>query len=199
MSIIDDLNALPDTDDAPEAGPGAAFSFKDLLAEAVLHKAEGEKLKAVRKALKNGNILSAEEAADLRRMENAREWLPRASVAMFQVQHCTSCENYSAMFTGLFQRQVSKHSTGVNRWVAATDSENFGLKQEVKTNEVDIPFCCFCLTDHGFPGAQLGIEFDEEPVAALSDAEDQESLEEAQQLAFEAEQDAMAEQLQLPF
>ena len=158
MSLLDDLNALPDDSsaDAP------AFSFKDLLAEAVAHKADGDKLKAVRKSLKSGASLSAEEAADLRRMENAREWLPRASVAMFNIQHCTGCENYAAMFTGLFQRQASRHSQGVSRWVSAAESENYGLKQEVKTTETDIPFCCFCLTEWGFPGDQLGIVFDED-------------------------------------
>lgn len=171
MSIIDDLNALPDTEDTAEAGPGAAFSFKDLLAEAVAHKADGEKLKALRKTTKTGLRLSEEEAADLRRMENAREWFPRASVAMFQVQHCLSCDNYGAMFTGLFQRQASRHAKGVNRWIAATESENYGLKQEVKTNEVDIPFCCFCLTEHGFPGEQLGIDFGDDVAAQESELE----------------------------
>lgn len=159
----------------PEAAGNAAtddsetddtFSFKSLLTEALLHKADGEKLKTSRKALKEGKpMLSADYdqmLADIRRIEFAREWLPRASVAMFQVQHCVSCNNYSPFFTGLFQRQSSKLHRTTDRWVAATESENYSLPKEVKTNQVDVPFCAFCVGEFGFPAEDLGVVFEEE-------------------------------------
>lgn len=198
MSIIDDLAELPD--DTPET---AGFSFKDLLREAVAHKADGERLREARKATKTGTLISGPERlqmlADIKRIENAREWTPKAAVAIFQVQHCTSCENYSPFFTGLFQRQGNRHHRDTDRWVAATESENYGLPKEVKTNEVDVPFCAFCLTEWGFPGDQLGIVFDEaaEAEAGAADADDDNGDDEATtedltQAEFEASEDEAA-------
>lgn len=189
MSTFDDLADAPDN--SPE---DSGFSFKSLLAEALEHKADGEKLKEGRKALKEGSLLSGPERlqmlADVKRIENAREWLPKASVAMFQVQHCTGCENYSPFFTGLFQRQANRHHRDTDRWVSATESENYGLPKEVKTNEVDIPFCAFCLQDWGFPAEQLGVVFDEEAEDELAD--DEPTEEEAAQAEFEASEDELA-------
>lgn len=191
MSILDDLANLPD-DASDSPMPKPEFSFQDLLKEAVAHKAEGEQLKAVRKAVKSGENLSAEDALSLRRMENNREWLARASVAMFQVQHCTCCENYNPVLLGLFQRQVSRFTKGISRWIAAEESENYGLVKEVKTNEVDVPFCAQCLDQWDFPAEQLGIVFDGD-----DSAEDSEEEEASLEDLFAAEFAAM--QMDLPF
>jgi hypothetical protein len=109
------------------------------------------------------------------------------------------------MFTGIFQRQKHRTLTEADRWVAATDEENRTLKKEVKTTEVDVPLCAFCLDDNGFPGKQLGITFDDEPEVAddepdleePSDDEEPMSAEEQEQLQFEADQDELAASLQL--
>jgi hypothetical protein len=154
----------PQTDDSEIDD---TFSFKSLLKEAVAYKADGERLKESRKALKAGtpmpNADYEQMLADIRRIENAREWTAKASVAMFQVQHCVSCENYSPFFTGLFQRQANRHHRDTDRWIAATEAENQGLPQEIKTNQQDVPFCAFCVGEFGFPVDQLGVVFDEEP------------------------------------
>ena len=121
-------------------------------------------------------------------MESAREWVARASVAMFQVQHCTCCDNYTPALTGIFQRQASRFNKGAVRWVTATEDDNYGLVKEVKTTESDVPFCAQCLGEWGFPADQLGIVFDNEPAE-----EPEQSLEEL----FEAEFAAM--QMELPF
>jgi hypothetical protein len=197
MSIIDDLADAPD-----DSADTPAFSFKDLLAEALEHKADGEKLKTSRKAIKEGALISGPERlqmlADIKRIENAREWLPKASVAMFQIQHCTGCENYNTLFTGLFQRQGNRHQRDTDRWIAATEAENYGLVKEVKTNEVDIPMCGFCLQDWGFPAEQLGIVFDEEPAEddaeteVEADAGDEPTAEDLATADFEAAEDEVA-------
>jgi hypothetical protein len=186
------------------------FSFGDLLKEALAHKADTQLLKDGRKALKEKRPMSGDALndmlQDIRRIELQREWLPRAAVAMFQIQHCTCCENYTAMFTGIFQRQKHRTLKEADRWVAATDEENSTLKKEVKTTEVDVPLCAFCLDDNGFPGKQLGITFDDEPEVAddepeveePSDDEEPMSAEEQEQLQFEADQDEIADSLQLP-
>lgn len=171
-----------------EAADDGFISLDGLFAEVMQNKADTQRLKEGRKALKEGRMpvgVSLDELqADLRKLEAVREWLAVADVAMFQVQHCTSCENYNPVFTGRFQRQQSRHHRKAQRWVTALPSENRGLPKEVKTSETDVPFCHFCLEEAGYPAEQLGILFDEEPAG-----------EEEAQLDFEAGQDAIAELL----
>ena len=207
--------------DAQDAVADDTLSFGDLLKEALAHKADTVLLKDGRKALKEKKPMASAEyeqlLADIKRIEIAREWLPRAAVAMFQVQHCTSCENYAPFFTGLFQRQKNRHLREADRWIAATEFENAGLKKEIKTTEVDVPFCSFCVEEFGYPIEQLGIVFDtpEDEVDAEADVDDEVEIadeadaaeqaddeqseptaEELEIAAWEAEQDELAESLQ---
>ena len=181
------------------------FTFGDLLKEAMAHKADTVKLKDGRKALKDKTPMASAEyeqmLADIKRIEVAREWLPRAAVAMFQVQHCLGCENYAPFFTGLFQRQKNRHLREADRWIAATESENYGLPKEIKTNEVDVPFCSFCVGEFGFPVEQLGVVFDEMTDAETEELEeeldadcegDEATDEDLAEAEFEAAQDELA-------
>ena len=199
-----------DLGEAQDAVTDDAFTFGDLLREAMAHKADTVKLKDGRKAIKDKTPMASAEyeqlLADIKRIEIAREWLPRAAVAMIQVQHCTSCENYSPFFTGLFQRQKNRHMREADRWIAATESENAGLAKEIKTTEVDIPFCSFCVGEFGYPVEQLGVVFDEmtdeedgELEAELDDdcEGDEATAEDLEQAAFEAAEDELAESNQL--
>lgn len=179
------------------------FDFGSLLKEAMEHKAETVKLKESRKILKSGRNPSGGDLAgllaDVQRMENRQEWLPCAAVAMFQVQVCQHCGSYTPMFTGLFQRQTHKYQRGIDRWVGASDHSNHGLPQEVKTSEVEVPLCCFCLTDHGFSTEALGEDFAEAsdtPDDTPDDDEEELTEEEQAQADFEESQDALAETLQ---
>lgn len=183
------------------------FTFESLLSEAKALRSDTDKLKEARKALKDTRGLPSAEytqlLADVRRIENVREWLAVADVAMFQIQHCTACDNYAPLFTGLFQRQRHRHMRDSMRWQAATEPENRGLPKEIKTTTSHIPFCHFCIEDFGYPIEQLGIEFDIPANAGLDDTpdtddEDEMSEEEAAQLAFEEAADDAAEELQLP-
>lgn len=193
-------------DEENDAETVGGFDFGSLLKEALQHKADAVTLKINRKALKDKRPMSGEAytnmLADIKRIELKQEWLPRAAVAMFTVQHCVSCDNYAPLFTGLFQRQRHRNMKEASRWVAATESENFGLPKEVKTTEVNVPFCHFCLEEHGFPAEQLGILFDDEAEEAVADditANDDELLAEAddvRQMQFEFEQDQIAETMQ---
>ena len=198
MHTAPELQDLPD--DTPESDGG--FSFGALLKEAIAHKADGEKLKAGRKALKDKTPMASAEyeqmLGDIKRIETAREWLPRASVALFQVQHCLGCENYAPFFTGLFQRQKNRHMREADRWITATESENYGLVKEIKTTEVDVPFCSFCVGDFGFPAEQLGIVFDTPEDESDTDSDDEATAEDLAEAEFEAEQDELAESLELP-
>ena len=198
MQSPDYINEDLTPSDEPEV---EEFSFKSLLHEAMTHKADGERLKAGRKALKDGTPMAsadmAELLADVKRIETRREWLPRAAVAMFQVQHCVSCENYSPFFTGLFQRQANRTMRNADRWVTATESENGGLSKEVKTTEIDVPFCAFCIGEHGFPAEQLGVEFDADAIPAADDMDDEQTKAEALAAEFEAAQDDLIEDLQI--
>ena len=188
-------NLEQDLGTAQDADKDTEFTFGDLLKEAMAHKADTVRLKDGRKALKDKTPMASAEyeqmLADIKRIEVAREWLPRAAVAMFQVQHCLGCENYAPFFTGLFQRQKNRHMRDADRWIAATESENYGLTKEIKTNEVDVPFCSFCIGEFGFPVEQLGVVFEDEP----TDDED-ETLEatdeELAQAEFEASEDELA-------
>ena len=188
-------NLEQDLGTAQDADKDTEFTFGDLLKEAMAHKADTVRLKDGRKALKDKTPMASAEyeqmLADIKRIEVAREWLPRAAVAMFQVQHCLGCENYAPFFTGLFQRQKNRHMRDADRWVAATESENYGLTKEIKTNEVDVPFCSFCVGEFGFPVEQLGVVFDDES----TDGEDETpeaTDEELAQAEFEASEDELA-------
>lgn len=175
------------------------FSFGDLVKEAMAHRADTIRLKEGRKIIKSGGNAPGVDMvsllADVKRLETQREWLPRADVAMFQIQHCTACDNYAPLFTGLFQRQAHRHQRHTDRWVAATPFENKGLKKEVKTTEVDVPMCHFCYAEAGYPIEGLGISFDEDASDDVAES-DLATGEEAEQLAFEALQDELAESLQ---
>lgn len=188
-----------------------ALSFADLVNESLQIQADTKRLKEGRKALKDKRAMPASEyeqlLADLKRIEVAREWQPRAAVAMFQVQHCKCCDNYNPVFTGLFQRQQNRHHRDADRWIAATESENFGLRREVKTTEIDIPFCAMCLAQNKWPADQLGIVFDDEDkapadavdeVLAAIEANSEMTDDEKLQASFEYMADATAEAQQLP-
>ena len=166
----------------------------DLLAESVQAADDLKKLKDARRNAKLGRSPDTPQE-ELRRIEAMHEWKAVADVAMFQIQHCACCDNYLASFTGIFQRQSHRHNRNTFRWLASTSSHNRGLPKEVKTQEIDVPFCNFCLAENGYPAEQLGIVFDEEPEATDDDTL---TPEEAAQLEFEAQQDAIAESLQLP-
>ena len=181
------------------------------------HKADGDRLKDARKALKDKTPMPSAEyeqmLADIRRIEVAREWLPVADVAMFQIQHCTACDNYAALFTGLFQRQKNRHMRDADRWVTATESQNRGLPKEIKNNKVEISMCSFCIGDFEYPIDQLGLSYEEDMLEddvdaqveiadeadAAEQADDEQSpptAEELEQATWEAEQDELAESLQ---
>ena len=192
---------LPDTSDL-------GFSFDSLLSEAKALKADTDRLKECRKAIKENKPMASGEytqlLSDIKRIEAAREWLPVADVAMFQIQHCQACDNYAPLFTGLFQQQRHRHLRGSHRWLAATASENRGLPKKIKTTQREVPFCHFCVEDFGYPIEQLGIEFDTPAPASNGEAteelaDDEElSTEEQAQLDFEEAADAASEELQLP-
>lgn len=188
-------NLEQDLGTAQDADKDTEFTFGDLLKEAMAHKADTVRLKDGRKALKDKTPMASAEyeqmLADIKRIEVAREWLPQAAVAMFQVQHCLGCENYAPFFTGLFQRQKNRHMRDADRWVAATESENYGLTKEIKTNEVDVPFCSFCVGEFGFPVEQLGVIFGDEPTDGEDDTLEA-TDEELAQAEFEASEDELA-------
>jgi hypothetical protein len=193
------------------------FDFGSLVKEAMALRQDAQTLKDSRKALKEKKPMAGAAYTnmlqDIRRIELQQEWLPMAAVALFRVQHCTCCDNYTAVFEGIFQRQKHRSLRATDRWVSATVAENRGLPKQVKTAEVDVPMCHFCLAEAGYPDDQLGIIFgedgEEQEVEDLTeeeidtdidtdevDADDAPSPEEQAQLDFEASQDEIAESLQ---
>ena len=150
----------------PSATPAVSSDFSDfmslddLLSDAMLdlsqkasEKEEAARARAARKSLKtsSGNMSSSER--DLLRSvvaqwEITREWQPVSDVAMFDVQHCTSCGCDHKHFVGFFQEQTHRQSMHSTRWVAGTATGELPRKR--KENVTPVAVCSNCCSDQGW-------------------------------------------------
>lgn len=136
-------------------GKGDDFSLDDLLTESLETIKESAAVKANRKKLKDTRLSKAERTAiedKIRQWELAREWTPKASVAMFLQQTC-KCGSIHSTFSGMFQRQTHRVSA-IERWVPVTDIADSGLPREHKAHTQHVLLCADCAESEGYGDCQ---------------------------------------------
>lgn len=150
-SAPDLLEGLLQQSVSPAQAKGSDFSLDDLLTESLETIAESAAVKANRKKLKDTRLTKAEREAieaKIRGWELAREWTPKASVAMFHLQKCY-CGSVHSIFSGMFQRQ-SHRVSAIERWVPANDIADTGLPKEHKAHMTAVAVCIDCADSQGF-------------------------------------------------
>lgn len=129
------------------------FSLDGLLAESLRAVEQEKGAKEARKRLARGNLEGKEREeieATVRKWELARVWTARASVIMFEVQHC-ACGCSHRHFSGYFQRQTHNTSS-IERWQKLDSAQVAAspLPKEVKENVTEVLVCHSCCNQQGW-------------------------------------------------
>lgn len=130
------------------------MSLDALLDESLKQASDSVAVKAGRKRLQDKRLPNRERLeieAKIKEWELAREWLPAASVHIFNTQTCTNCGNVNATYAGLFQRQIHR-SSKIMRWVLDVNGSgnNDGLPKEHKDALTEVPVCIECCATQGY-------------------------------------------------
>lgn len=171
---------------AEEVPVSDSFDFlTDLIAESTKEKKQKERLSDARKLLKNTTIQGKRREnleAEVTRLALQQEWVKTAYSLWIRRCTCEMCEQVFDQFSGVFERQRSRHSQ-VDRWVAIDmpDDEDQSLPRECRVEEMDIAVCNDCLLSVGVVGGwnvpELSPEVEELP-SAMPSAVGQEEEEE---------------------
>lgn len=126
-------------------------SLDDLLSESLAIRDEAQATKAMREKLKRGGMPAAERAeieAKVREWEARKEWLPVATVAVFEHMSC-DCGYFSETFSHVMHKQTHRQKSNLTRYVQATTVLP-DLPQLVAKQHHEVSICAECATEKGW-------------------------------------------------